>query len=236
MKRSAYLLLLTMLMLFMTFFYVGCTKPPSTDPLPPNHNNQTADNNQAGKDNERTGDLKPGDFFPLTNGSFWDYLGEGMEYATFNRQVIYADNNLAQVREDNGGTVSASVYQVTSEAVTRVFFQGEAYEDSNFLGADPNDNTIIIKAPLEVGNKWGIRDGTREIIALNADIDTPAGNFKDCLGIKISYSSGSVSYEYFKAGIGMVKREFKSNGETVTSSLEDYKVNNLNQSNKRDNP
>jgi hypothetical protein len=31
-------------------------------------------------------------------------------------------------------------------------------------------------------------------------------------------------YEYFKAGIGMVKREFESEGMKVTSALEKYEI------------
>ena len=65
------------------------------------------------------------EYFPLTEGSTWQYLGEGNEFASFTREVLFAREDQAQIIENNGGTISASVFKTTDEEITRVFFQGE---------------------------------------------------------------------------------------------------------------
>jgi hypothetical protein len=166
----------------------------------------------------------PGEYFPFTENSYWEYEGEGNEFASFTREVIFIKDNRAQIRENNGGTISTSVFETTDEAVTRVFFQGEAYNDVNLIEQEANDNTIILKAPLAVSTKWGKPEsGLREIIDVNASVDTPAGTFDGCIKVKIT-GDNSTLYEYFKSGIGMVKREFVSGEDRVTSSLSKYEI------------
>lgn len=171
------------------------------------------------KQNEET---NPGDFFPLSAGLSWEYQGEGNEYASFNRKVVFTKDNLAQIREDNGGTVSAAVFKTTDDAITRIFFMGEAYGEENFLDSPPKENIVILKQPLQVGTKWEETNGVREIVDVNASVSTPAGNFEKCIKVKIS-NENSILYEYFKQGIGMVKREFISGETRITSSLVKFK-------------
>ena len=165
--------------------------------------------------------LRPADFFPLATGFIWKYQGEGNEYATFKRIVYTTKGNLAQIREDNGGTISASVFKTTSDAVTRIFFRGEVYKYKSFLSEKPNENTIILKSPLEVGTKWKDQNGTKEIVGLNTSVFTPAGLYSNCLELKISNENSTV-YEYYKKGVGMVKREFVSGETKITSSLQRF--------------
>jgi len=154
----------------------------------------------------------------------WQYQGEGNEYASFSREVLFAQDDRAQIREDNGGTVSAAVFEITDDAVIRIFFQGETYGETNFLGQRPNENTVILKSPLEVGTKWEDPNGTREIVDVNAAVDTPAGKFEKCIKVKISVQDSTL-YEYVKEGVGMVERKFISVDSRVTSVLEKYKIN-----------
>jgi hypothetical protein len=163
------------------------------------------------------------DYFPLTGGSTWKYLGEGNEYASFVREVLYVDGDRAQVSEDNGGTVSASVFEFKEGEIVRTFFRGEEYDGDNLLDEDANDDLVLIKAPLEAGIKWETSNGTREIVATDAVVDTPAGKFEGCKKVEITMEH-SVMYEYYKEGIGLVKREFLSEGMTVTSVLEEYNI------------
>lgn len=159
--------------------------------------------------------------FPVNVGSTWQYQGEGNEYATFTREVVFANGSKAQIKEENGGTISAAVFEVTDTEVKRVYFQGEQYEQGNFLDAVPNENLVILKAPIQVGTKWETPEDTREIVDINATVETPAGKFEGCVKVKIS-SEGSDMYEYFKTGVGMVKREFTSGKISVTSTLSSY--------------
>lgn len=163
------------------------------------------------------------DFFPLSEGSTWQYRGEGNEYASFNRKVVFHEGDRVQIIEDNGGTVSASIFKTGEDEILRTFFQGEEYEEMNLLDQDDNDSLVILRTPLKVGTRWETAEGVREIAAMDAVVDTPAGKFEDCIkvSIKLQYST---LYEYFKAGVGMVKREFTSEGMMVTSTLEKYEI------------
>ncbi|PKM89813.1 MAG: hypothetical protein CVU87_04165 [Firmicutes bacterium HGW-Firmicutes-12] len=123
---------------------------------------------------------KPSDFFPFTKGSTWQYKGEGNEYASFSREVVFT--------------------------------------------LESNENLIVLKAPLEVGTKWEHSTETREIVDVNTTVDTPAGKFENCVVVKIIFPNSTL-FEYFKDGVGMVKREFRSGDSQVTSILEKFSVN-----------
>lgn len=179
-----------------------------------------------GKKTVQSQPLVPGDYFPLKAGSTWTYQGAGNEYASFERQVEYVKNNFAQIREANGGTISSSVYQTSSSAVTRVYTKGESYDNKNILdgGFSSNDNTVIIQSPLKNGGNWQNDDNIRrEIVSRSAALNTPAGSFKNCLHIKMA-GAGYVINEYYAPGVGLVKREFISNGETISSTLQSYRI------------
>lgn len=165
--------------------------------------------------------VKLADFFPVVAGSTWEYQGEGNEYASFSRKIVFTSGNLAQIREDNGGTVTASVYKISLNSVTRIYNLAEAYGQTNYLKSAPNENLVILKTPLQVGTKWTEPNGTREIVDLKATVTTPAGSFTQCLKVKITDKNSTV-YEYFKSGVGMVKREFISGDTTISSSLKKH--------------
>jgi hypothetical protein len=216
MKKGLLLLVTTVLASFLLL--TGCS---NTQETVPQGNNQTPSKNTEQNPDKKASDLKPSDFFPLALGYTWEYEGEGNEYASFNRKVVFSNNNLHQIREDNGGTASASVYKVSPAEVTRVFFQGEAYGEENYLNSELKENLAILKTPLKVGTKWKEPNGTREIVSINETVSTPAGTYNECIKVKIS-SENSTMNEYFKDGIGMVKREFISGETKVTSSLKKF--------------
>ncbi len=170
---------------------------------------------------------KPGDYFPLGVNNRWNYLGEGNEYASYIREMPFVKNNQAQTYVDNGGTVAAEVFQIDADTVTRTFFAGEKYEQENMLegGFTSNDHTVIIKSPLNKGTVWKNDGETREIVAIDARVNTPAGDFSDCLQIKITNpDSTSTVFEYYAAGVGMVKREFIDGDFSITSTLQEYNL------------
>lgn len=163
------------------------------------------------------------DYFPLHEGCRWQYRGEGMEYASFEREVLYVAGDRAQIKENNGGTVSASIIKITEDAIIRTFFQGEQYDNANLLDREANDNLVILQGPLEAGTRWETPTGVREIVATDAAIATPAGLFTGCIKVKIE-SQYSTTYEYYKDGIGMVKREFITEDTLITSTLEQFQT------------
>ena len=195
----------------------------NTTPTPNPNEQEPVDEPQVDPVEDPTDKNKLSVYFPLTKGSTWRYLGDGNEYASFNRKVIFTEGNKAQVVEDNGGTVSVSVFTMNEDEIVRIFFQGEEYEEKNFLNEEPNESLIILKSPIKVGTKWGMINGTREIVDTDATVNTPIGEFKNCIKVEITYENSTV-HEYFKDGIGMVKREFISEDTKVTSTLEEVNI------------
>ncbi|MGI6414021.1 MAG: hypothetical protein GX550_04450 [Syntrophomonadaceae bacterium] len=187
----------------------------------------STEQNQADNNNNKASEdpVNIEAYFPLTVGSTWIYQGEGNEYASFSREVLFAKNNLAQIKEDNGGTVIAMVFQVNDEDITRIYFEGEVYNPENLLETNlpQNDNKTIIKAPIEVGTAWETSNGSSEIVDLKAKVDTPAGVFENCLHVQTTGDDYLIN-EFFKEGIGMVKREYITGDFQVTSSLQEYTI------------
>jgi len=222
-------LVLLALFIFAGIFQAGCTQPKEPNIQQPKKEEPKAE--QPKTEQPKTEQpkpqqpakqyLNPSDFFPLSVGSTWDYKGEGNEYASFTREVLFASGDRAQIRENNGGTVSAAIFNTSTDTVSRIFFMGEAYGQENFLNTEPKEDIIILKSPLQVGTKWEEPNGNREIVDMNAKVDTPAGIFDECIKVKIS-SKDSTLYEFYKKDIGMVKREFRSGDTVVTSSLKKY--------------
>lgn len=168
-------------------------------------------------------EVEPEDFFPSREKNTWEYEGKGNEYASFIREVLYEDDDRVQIQENNGGTSVATVYTLTDEAVTRVYFEGERYDQTNLLKEPENDNTVIIKAPIKKGTKWKTKDGEREIQSITDTVDTPAGKFTNCLKIAIKTPDSTV-YEYYHSGTGLVKREYVAKDMRVSSTLKKYTV------------
>lgn len=166
-------------------------------------------------------------FFPITEGSKWHFEGRGNEFAEFTQTIAYKSDDQVQFNIVNPGTSSKAVYTVFQDAITRVLLISESYEDENLLetGFEANDNTIIIKGPLKKDNLWKVPGGTREIVEVNANVITPAGNFKDCIKIKCLYEdSNSINYEYYQRNVGLVKIEYIQDEYKVTSTLKEYTI------------
>lgn len=170
----------------------------------------------------------PADYFPVSIGNSWEFQGIGNEYATFNQEVIYQKDDRAQFKINNGATISKAIYKISPDNITRILQIFESYDDENLLekGFDANDNTIIIKTPLEIGTNWEVPVGTREIVGVESNIITPAGNFTDCIIIKCEFNeTEGIMYEYYQKGVGLVKSEYILDDFKIISSLQKYNIN-----------
>jgi len=164
-----------------------------------------------------------GDYFPLHKGDKWVYRGEGNEYASFSREVLFTEGNLAQILERNGGADVTKIFQITGSTVTEVFKRVEQSAPVNLLHEKANEQRILLKAPLLTGTKWNDGDTQFEIVDTAATVKTPAGTFANCLKIRSVFSAdSSVMYQYYAKGVGMVEQDFITGGEKISSSLESY--------------
>lgn len=203
-------------LLFCLYLFCGCggqTAPGTIPAIPPD---STADEPSAST---------PGNYYPLAAGNYWIYEGDGNEYASFTRKVEYASGDLTQLSDNNGGTVVTTVLSRDDNGITRIYFEPESYSPGNLLetGFSSNDNTLLLKYPLEPGTAWASGDCQKLVETNGIEIRTPAGVFDDCVKIKLTWPQ-SDGYEYYKAGIGMIKQEFLIEGGTISSTLKEYHI------------
>ncbi len=163
------------------------------------------------------------DYFPLRKGSKWVYQGTGNEYASFTREVLFTEGNLAQTLEMNGGANVTRIVQVTGSTVTEIFKREEPADPVNLLHEESNEQRILLKSPLSIGTEWNDGNTQIEIADTSATVKTPAGTFKNCIRVKSTFSGdSSIMYQYFAKGVGMVQQDFIFEGEKISSSLESY--------------
>jgi len=211
------------LILLLGLLPLGCSRDTKTVPDAKVQDQPKSSEQVPKAPPEKKSPQKVSNYFPLTRGSTWEYQGEGNEFASFTREVLFVKDNRGQIRESNGGTVSATIFEVTDSAVTRVFNLPETYEKVNLLDRPSNEKVVILKSPLEVGNSWKDPNGERQIVDLNATVTTPSGKVENCVKVKIA-GQHSVVYEYFKEGVGMVMREFISGEARVASALKRFEI------------
>lgn len=163
-------------------------------------------------------------YFPYKVGNRWEYEGEGMEYASFVQEVVYQSGNRYQVTVDNGGTVMANVIEFYKDKIVNTYRSGEAYENKNLLDQPSNLNIIILQKPLEKGNFWISEENKYEIVDTDADVTVPAGQFDNCIAIKVTFKDQtSHMLFYYRKGIGLIQSEFRSDGgDVITSKLKKY--------------
>jgi hypothetical protein len=160
----------------------------------------------------------------LKTGNMWEYEGKGMEYASFIQKVIFSSGNKYQVTIDNGGTVVANVMQVQKDSIVNIYRAGESYNNENILGKANNVNIILLRTPLEKGNFWISEENHYEIVDTSADVTVPAGEYKDCIAVKVTFKDQTSNMIfYYKRGIGLVQSEFRTDeGDLITSKLKRY--------------
>ncbi|MEW6661402.1 MAG: hypothetical protein ACOY9Y_04355 [Bacillota bacterium] len=165
-------------------------------------------------------------YLPLKQGNFWDYRGEGNEYAEYDDRVLFREGNLVQLKRANPGTTLAVIYEVKEDSITKVYTEEEFYEERNILASfKENQREIILKRPFTLGTTWTVGERTYEIIETNATVNTPAGSFKDCIKIRSTFKdSDHQIFQFYAPEVGMVKSEFRAGEALVVSDLKEYKL------------
>ncbi|MDF2840782.1 MAG: hypothetical protein K0Q99_1554 [Clostridia bacterium] len=226
-KRLLYKsIVITLILVFSTAIAIGCTatqQPPAVTPTPEPGPTEPAPTEQPPTTPDPVADGKDiSQYMPMKVGYVWQYDGEGNEYASYTSRVEFAENNRYQVTKDNGGTVMANIYEVKEDSIVHVYQMGESYDQKNLLKEKDNLEEVLIKLPLQVGNKWVSEGNTYEIIDTKATITVPYGTFKDSLVIKRTYKDGSEEYMHYKEGVGLLQSEFRSGDFKVFSRLKNF--------------
>ena len=164
-------------------------------------------------------------FFPTQPGLTWVFEGSGNEYASFTRTVTRSEGDRVQVAENNDGTRSGKVFQVTDDALVQVFSTEEFYVDKTLFNEKPNRFQVYLKAPLKAGTLWQDCQEKREIVSINEKVQVPAGSFQNVIKVKITplnQNPANEQFEYYAAGTGLIMREFFADGYVITSKLKSF--------------
>lgn len=163
----------------------------------------------------------------LEEGNYWKYNGYGNEYASLERKVLYKEGNRVQIIDGNPGTTMVTIYEITDEKVSVVYSEGEFYEETNILSTENNMDQPILVAPIKENETWESNGNKYTIISVNESVETDAGNFEECVLVKVEYPENpAYSNIYYKADLGMVKQDYidEELDFKVTTVLSEYQV------------
>ena len=156
------------------------------------------------------------DFYPFEESVFYSYIGDGNEFATFDRYPQYIEDNKIQWTEVNPGATSVFVVEYADGQLIETFREGNIYYRENMLDKT-NDQAgrILLQEPLEVGTAWENPDGsTAEITAVEMDVETTVGVFP-AIEVTSTGETGVNKY-YYAEDMGLIKQTF---GETADATL-----------------
>ncbi len=161
---------------------------------------------------------KIADYFPIQDNMKYVYEGKGNEFAGFEVYVDYTSKDKIQHRVENGGTVTARVYEIKDGKLIRVLSKGEVYYRENMLQQREDPEEVLLMEPLEKGTTWTLKDGRqRTITGISAEVETSMGSFTSIE--VITEGSDDTTIDYYAKGIGLVKTIFQSSGMEVSSTL-----------------
>lgn len=165
------------------------------------------------------------ELMPSEVGNYWKYSGAGNEYADFEQKIIFQDGDKVQIQLINPGTSAAVIYEISDEAVKVVYSESEFYEEKNILDSEGNVDQTILKAPIAEGTTWTQDGRIYEIDNTKAFVETPSGNFENCVKVTVKYENqDTVEAYYYKPKLGLVFQEYKDGELVITSSLSEYNV------------
>lgn len=129
----------------------------------------------------------PRRLYPLQEGNAWSYevdTGDNEKTLAVHR-VISVDADQAEVL--TGKDVQR--YRVSDEGIMRL-----------------SNSVWLLKAPIEIGAEWPSSSGmTARVSSVNARVETPAGEYKDCVEIQESGGeSGKRVTTVYCPGVGPV--------------------------------
>ncbi len=161
------------------------------------------------------------EYFPFLENTKMEYEGIGNEFAEQTTFFEFIDDNRAQMKIFNPGTVAVKVLEYKDGELREIFTEGEFYHIENMLDTQEESQNIILKEPLKAGNSWNTSSGyKRTISGIDVNIDTPYKAFK-ALEVTTEFGDGKVQLDYYAKGVGHVASIYKDGEFEVKTLLED---------------
>ncbi len=175
-------------------------------------------NDNGNQNNNKPEALKINDYFPNTENTKYDYEGEGNEFAYYTVYTDYSKDNRIQTRTNNGGTEVVKVLEIKDGQLMEIFSRPETYFRENFLDKEYEGGNIILKEPLEKGNTWTLKDGSKRTITnVDMEITTPMGTYKT---LEVTTEASNYkNVDYYAKDIGLIKTISTGEGYEVSSNL-----------------
>lgn len=161
------------------------------------------------------------EYFPFVENTKMEYEGIGNEFAEQTTFFEFIDDNRAQLKIFNPGTIAVKVLEYKDGELREIFTEGEFYHVENMLDIRGDTQNILLKEPLKVGNSWSIPGGyKRTISGMDVGIKTPYKTFK-ALEVTTEFGEGKVQLDYYVKDIGHVASIYKDGEFEVKTLLED---------------
>lgn len=174
-----------------------------------------------------TSDYAPGLFYP-----YYDYKGEGMEFAPFTLTLDYEpdEDGIYQVSRANAGNTVSYVYQLTQDGVIELAYFPNSYEAEDFrYHEDSLDEQVATFFPVElaVGDtfKRGYRDEQEFTVTdILTEHEVECETYHDVLVIETVMPEGEVQRYFYAPEIGEIASEyiFDDEGNAITTALSEY--------------
>lgn len=167
------------------------------------------------------------DYFPAKEGYEWRYNNGDQEESV---KIVLNKDNQYEEREIYLSGESKNVILVEKDAISNLGIKREDLDKEYILKDGPikTSKFPFLKAPIEVGNKWEDSTQTFEIFETNASVEVPAGNFTNCVAVKVTRKdSKKWSKAYYKKGIGLVKRLYDNDKSTILVQCRTKDMDNI---------
>lgn len=159
------------------------------------------------------------DYYPFKENTVMEYAGVGNEYAERKTFLEFVENNRAQMKIMNPGTVVVKVIEYKNGVLTEIFSEGEFYHIENMINSTSNKNSIILKEPLDLGQSWITEEGySREITSKEVKIETPAGIYQ-ALEVTTDFENGAIQKDYYAKDLGHVATIYDDGTNEVKTLL-----------------
>ena len=208
-------LLLTTILLIIILVFTACTKTKqSKGDIEP-----TRDNIETTEPREDAITIR--DYYPFKENTIMEYEGVGNEFAEQETFFEFIEDDRAQLKIFNPGTVVVKILEYKNGELREVFSEGEFYHIENMLGTNDENSNVLLKEPLKKGTSWSTSGGyKRSITGIDVDIETPYKKFK-ALEVTTELEEGRKQYDYYVKGIGNVATIYKDGDFEVKTLLEE---------------
>lgn len=207
---------LSFLLFIVLFLLSGCVEKEQITPKTPRASTAAMENR----------DLRS--YFPATTGMVYRFTGQGKGYASFTREVKFAEDNRVLFVESNGATSAVYVYEVGAKQIVQLTSElGKTGEKNTLPSVAKNKpaEEVILKNPIKAGTSWTSGEWKREIVGTDETVTVPAGTFYHVIKVKLNQKKSkrpSDNYEYYAEHVGLIMREYNNEGTKITGKLAAY--------------